>query len=215
MKGSHVMSKSEYDKLHSLQYVIRDLQTNDFTYHTNIAGLFEMLADDWLNNSDFNEAEKRIEQHRLDQFSIGEQKRWTEKWGYEYCVPTQDLIREWEDYTEMDFNYQQNSNIKNVVFYVGPNNIGSATANDVFLVYENIQNVKVGFSPTDGYFSFGKLDLEILSKCKEISVDRYKTLSTGYETPVDLLENAEAHGTNRSKINQVKKRKVNRQELER
>lgn len=88
-----------------------------------------------------------------------------------------------------------NNNVKNVVYYVGQNvDVDSAEfpKDEVFLVYEDSYGNVLGFTPDYGDFSFNKdLVEEDLSKCKEISIDKYKELTKGYDTPEIYLNGQE------------------------
>lgn len=182
------------------KYIIKD-SDGIFSSHKTINNAFQMVKEDYLKLSDLNEEEKTNEWNDLSELTTLQKRNFLEDYAdYEILSPNPELVREWEEYHnkvfgdyvkegDLEMGNRLSENVKNVVYYVEPDvDIDKATPNEVFLVYENNLDMKVGFSPTYGHFSFSEDGLADLSKCTKINVDKYKELSNGFETPVTYLE---------------------------
>lgn len=87
------------------KYVFYDCQTGGYSAHTTIEGLAEMLIQDWLRiiKSDGNEEELINETKKWSNPTKNEMIELIESHGYEILEPTEDNIREYENYHGINF----------------------------------------------------------------------------------------------------------------
>ncbi|EFV72323.1 hypothetical protein MHH84_11005 [Bacillus sp. FSL K6-1109] len=82
------------------QYIIKDLQTGDFSHHTTVDDLFEDLVKDYLSNDWTNEEAEEFET-KFKQYTEDEKIDFVQD-EYEYKLieyPTPQQIAEWEEFT--------------------------------------------------------------------------------------------------------------------
>jgi hypothetical protein len=84
-------------------YMIKDLQTGEFSSFTEVQDIFEVMADDYLTNAWSPEEEEKIEAE-FGTYTDDEKIHFvTMTYEYEFNEPSVDLVRAWEQDTGYDW----------------------------------------------------------------------------------------------------------------